>query len=50
MKILAVVILTILSLRQAIRAHIKQNSKEGDKLALILFPTVIFYLTVLGVI
>lgn len=50
MKVAAIVILTYLTLRQAVVTYRKNNSKEHDKLALILFPTVVIYLMSMGVI
>lgn len=50
MKIAAVIILTLLTLKQALRAMLISNTKEQDKLAYILFPTTIFYLMAMGAI
>ena len=50
MKIAAVIILTIITLRQALRAMLMPGTNEQDKLAYILFPTTIFYLMILGAI
>lgn len=50
MKLIALSILTLATLRQAIRAMLLEDSKEDNKLALIMFPTVVLYLMSMGVI
>lgn len=49
MKSIAVAVLTILALRQAIRTMLFDSSKEWDKLAYILLPTSVMWLMALGV-
>ena len=49
MKSIAVAILTIIALRQAIRTMWFESSREYDKLAYILLPTSVMWLMVLGV-
>lgn len=50
MKILALAILTIITLRQAVRAMIIKRDRELDKLAYVLLPTIVFYLILMRVI
>lgn len=49
-KITALIILTFLTLRQAIIATLRSTSSNDNKMILILFPTVTFWLMMLGVI
>lgn len=49
-KILTLIILTTLTLRQAIIATLSSTSYNDNKMALILFPTVTMWVMVLGVI
>lgn len=50
MKIAALLILTMITLRQALRTMFIKKDKEMDKLAYMLFSTTVFYLMILGAI
>lgn len=50
MKTIALVILTIMSLRKVVQAMLKQSNQTYDELAYILFATVSFYLMYMEVI